>query len=138
MPRTYHNLYPQALGQELDAARRVGAVPVAIPSAAFDASVAEGERMIYVVAGDRLLVSKRLVQGENISHAAIADGEPVRAAGEFEVMDEHEATVVSILTNMSGHYRPAKSSLAVAQKAFEAAGPRIRPGGVHDHDLQAS
>ena len=94
--------------------------------------------MIFVVVGDRLLVSKRLVLGEHISHAVLVGGEPVQAAGEFEVVEEQEATVVSILTNMSGHYRPAKSSLAVAQEAFEAAGLRIRPGGVHHYDLQAS
>ena len=94
--------------------------------------------MIYVVAGDRLLVSKRLVLGEHISHAVIADGEPVQAAGEFEVVEEQEATVVSMLNNMSGHYRPAGASLTVAQEAFEAAGLRIRPGGVRHYDLQAS
>ena len=94
--------------------------------------------MIFVVVGGRLLVSKRLVQGEHISHAVIADGEPVQAAGEFEVVEEQEATVVSILNNMSGHYRPAGASLTAAQEAFEAAGLRIRPGGVRHYDLQAS
>ena len=112
--------------------------PVEVPSDAFDALVAEGDRMIFVVVGGRLLVSKRLVQGEHISHAVIAGGEPVQAAGEFEVVEEQEATIVSILNNMSGHYRPAGASLTVAQEAFEAAGLRIRPGGVHHYDLQAS
>ena len=45
---------------------------------------------------------------------------------------------MSVLNNMSGHYRPAGASLTVAQEAFEAAGLRIRPGGVHHYDLQAS
>ena len=94
--------------------------------------------MIFVMTGGRLLVSKRLVFGEHISHAVIADGAPVQAAGEFEVVEEQSATVVSILNNLSGHYRPAESSLAVAQEAFEAAGLRIRPGGVRHYDLQAS
>ena len=138
MSRTYHNRYPRALAQEMEAARRVGAAPVEVPSDAFDALIAEEDRMIYVVAGGRLLVSKRLVLGEHISHAVIADGEPVQAAGEFEVVEEQEATVVSILNNMSGHYRPAGASLTAAQEAFEAAGLRIRPGGVHGYDLQAS
>ena len=138
MLRTYHNRDRRALAQEMDAARRVGVAPVEVPSVAFDVLVAEGDRMIYVVASGRLLVSKRLVLGEHISHAVIASGEPVQAAGEFEVVEEQEATIVSILNNMSGHYRPARASLTVAQEAFEAAGLRIRPGGVHDYDLQAS
>ena len=93
--------------------------------------------MIYVVAGRRLLVSKRQVGVEHISHAMLADGGPVQAAGEFEVAAEHGELVVSALDNMSGHYQPAAASLEVAREAFEAAGIRIRSGAVRSYDFGA-
>lgn len=102
---------------------------------AFDALAAEGEKMIYVVAGGRLLMSKRRVGVEHITHAVLAEGDPVQAAGEFEIVVEHGALVVSALDNMSGHYRPAAASLDVAQQAFEAAGIRVRSGAVRRYDL---
>ena len=83
---------------------------------------AEGERTIYVVAGDRLLVSKRHVIGEHISHAVLADGGHVQAAGEFEVVEFGDIKVVTSLNDMSGHYRPGRESLDVAMEAFESAG----------------
>ena len=93
--------------------------------------------MIYVVAGGQPLVSKRQVGVEHVSHAVLAGGGPVQAAGEFEIVAEDGVPVVSALNNMSGHYRPAAASLEVAQQAFEAAGTRIRSGAVHRYDFEA-
>ncbi len=93
--------------------------------------------MIYVVAGRRLLVSKRQMGVEHISHAMLADGGPVQAAGEFEIAAEHGELVVSALNNMSGHYQPAAASLKVAREAFEAAGIRIRSGAVRSYHFGA-
>lgn len=94
--------------------------------------------MIYVVAGGRLLASKRQVGVEHISHAVLANGDPVQAAGEFEVVAEDGVLVVSALDNMSGHYRPATASLEVAQQAFEVAGIRVRSGAIRRYDFGAS
>lgn len=138
MSPPYYNRLPSRFPLESEAARRVGLAPVEIPSTAFDDLAAEGERMIYVVAGGVLLVSKREVGTEHISHAVLADGGPVQAAGEFEVVAEHGAFVVSALDNMSGHYRPAGASLEVARQAFEAAGIRVRSGAVRRYDFGAS
>ena len=90
--------------------------------------------MIYVVAGDRLLVSKRHVMGENISHAVLADDGLVQAAGEFEVIELGDVKVVTSLNNMSGHYRPGRESLDVVVEAFEERGLRVLPGGVEQDD----
>lgn len=94
--------------------------------------------MIYVVVGGRLLASKRQVAVEHISHAVLANGDPVQAAGEFEVVAENGVLVVSALDNMSGHYRPATASLEVAQLAFEVAGIRVRSGAIRRYDFGAS
>lgn len=136
-PSLYYNHLPLQLQLELEAARRVGFTPVEIPGPAFDSLAAEGARMIYIVAGGRLLASKRQVGGENISHAALAMDKPVQSAGEFEVATEDGKIVVSALNNMSGHYCPGASSLRVARHAFEAAGIRIRSGADRRYDFEA-
>lgn len=131
---SYHNRYPGQLATEMDAARRVGFVPVEVPGPRFDALAAEGQTMVYVVVGDRLLVSKRQVLGEHITHAVLAGGRPVQAAGEFDVEWRQDGAIVARLNNMSGHYRPASGSLAVAQEAFEALGVPVRRKGMQDYD----
>ncbi len=135
MSPSYYNRLPSQLQHELETASRVGLTPAEIPSTAFDVLAAEGERMIYVVAGGRLLASRRQVGIEHISHAVLAEGGPVKAAGEFEVVAEDGALVVSALNNMSGHYQPAEASLRQAQQAFEAAGIRVRPDAVQSYDF---
>ena len=74
----FYNLLPERLPDEQEAARRAGVVPVEVPGPAFDVLATEGERMVFVVAERLLLVSKRQV---NITHAVLADGRPVEAAG---------------------------------------------------------
>ena len=106
-----------------------------IPSTAFDVLAAEGDKMIYVVTTGQLLASRRQVGIEHISHAVLAGGGPVQAAGEFEVVAEDGALVVSALNNMSGHYRPSTESLEIAQQAFQAAGIRVRSGAIHSYDF---
>ena len=138
MSPSYYNQLPLQLQRELETAQRVRLSPVEIPSTEFDSLAAEGVRMIYVVAGGHLIASKRQVGGEHISHAVLANGGPVQAAGEFETGTGHGAPVVSALNNMSGHYRPAKASLDVARIAFESAGIRIPTGAVHSYDYGIS
>ena len=135
MPHHYYNRYRQQYEAELRAARRAGVAPVAVPGTQFEALAAEGERMIYVIADGQLLVSKRRAGDEQISHAVLATGGPVHAAGEFEVIDRDGAWEVARLNNMSGHYRPAPDSLAIACAAFESAGLPVRPDGIRHYDL---
>ena len=126
-----------ALDQEMEAARRADVEAVEVPSVEFDWLVAEAERMIYVLAGGRLLVSKRWAVGEHITHAVLADGGPVQAAGEFEVLELDGAKVVTALNNQSGHYQPGSESLDVAREAFEACELRVLPDGVEQYDWRA-
>ena len=137
MPRFYHNRYPELFDSELRAATRAGFVPLEVSSAEFEALAVEGERMIYVVASGRLLVSKRQARGEHISHPVLADGGPVEAAGEFEVMVHGRNRVVTALNNLSGHYQPRTESLRVAVEAFERRGWHVSQGGIHAYDLEA-
>ena len=138
MPPSYYNRMPSQLQGEMEAARRVGLRPIEIPGREFDSLAAEGVRLIYVVASGRLLVSKRQVGVEHITHAVLADGGPVQAAGELEIRAEHGSFVVSALNNISGHYRPAEASLEIARTAFESAGIHIPLQALRGYDLGAS
>ncbi|MCY4103237.1 MAG: hypothetical protein OXG55_08270 [bacterium] len=130
MPRTYDNRYPEHLLQEMAAAERAGAVTVEVPSTEFETLVELGEPMIYVVVGDRPLVCRRHLMGEQISHAVLSRGGPVYAAGEIEVVRDGSEQLVILVNNRSGHYRPGPESLVVARQALEARGLRVLPGSV--------
>ena len=139
MSPPYYNRLHSRLPQEQEAVRRARVVPVEIPSGAFGALRAAGVRMIFVVLSwGGLVAAPRRQRGENTSHAVLADGGPVLAAGEFEVEFDGPTMFVSALNNMSGHYQPTPDSLAVAQEAFEAAGIHVRPGAVTPYDFKAS
>ncbi len=93
--------------------------------------------MIYVLASGRLLASKRHVMGEHISHAVLADGGPVQAAGELEVSEVGKNRMISSINNMSGHYRPGRESLDAVVEEFEESGLRVLPDGVKQYDWRA-
>lgn len=97
-------------------------MPLEVSSTEFDSLAAKGGQMIYVFASGRLLASKRHAQQVHISHAALAAGGPVEAAGEFKASVDGPTKLVTELNNMSGHYRPDTKSLHRALEAFEARG----------------
>lgn len=134
MAYSYRNLDPAALPDEIDAALRAGVEPVEVSSVEFDRLVAEADKMIYVVAGGRMMASQRWARGAFITHAVLADGGPVEAAGEFEVVELGDAKVVTALNNKSGHYRPGSQSLDIAREAFEERGLRVLPTGIKRYD----
>lgn len=138
MSPPYRNRYPQLLEQELEAARRAGVDPVDVPSSAFTAMAATGVRMIFVVlVNGGLVAAPRRHHNENISHAAIAGGGPVIAAGEFSVEIHGPTIVVSELNDMSGHYQPGADGLVVARRAFGTAGIAVRLDAVTSYDWEA-
>ena len=132
-PRSYYNRYPERLPEEQAAADSAGVVPAEVPGDESDALAVEGERMIYVVAGDHVLVAPRYSMGQQISHAVLADGGPVQAAGEIDAVTISGKTVVISLDNKSGHYRPGRISLAVAKAAFESRGVQVAPDSLVVH-----
>ncbi len=121
----FYNHYSESLEAELQAARDVDASPIVVPSDAFLDLAATGERLIYAVIDDVLLVSGLFVQLQRITHAVLAGGRPVSAAGEVDLLVTPDLMLVMELTNRSGHYRPDRQSLEVAKAAFEACGFRV-------------
>lgn len=132
----YYNRFPTKLRVELEAAHRVGVVPVEVTSDNLGEMAIQGKRMIYAVIGDRLLVAPREAMGEHISHPVLVGGGPVNAAGEFEATLTEDTVEIVEFDNMSGHYRPGSKSLEIARAAFGARGARVRAEGVKDWELE--
>ncbi len=95
--------------------------------------------MIFVVLNNGKLVAAPRERGAaHTSHAVLANGGPVLAAGEFTVEFRGSEIMVSALNDMSGHYQPGADGLAVAQDAFEAAGISVRPEATTSYDWRSS
>lgn len=120
-PVLYLNLMPERLPAELRDGERLGVTMATAPGADFDALVAKGELLNYVV-----LQSRRLVVCEAIGypahHSVLAGGAPVMAAGEVSLLVYEGVRTVLDLNAVSGHYRPAPGCLAVVRELLESLG----------------
>ncbi|MFZ1489495.1 MAG: hypothetical protein WAS51_06110 [Ilumatobacteraceae bacterium] len=129
----YENGLTDSYAEEVERAHEAGVGGVLCPSDEFDRLAAEGERLVFVVTVDRMLVvAPQLERGFEIRHPVLAGGEPVLAAGELAVLDAGRVRVVLDLTNQSGHYEPGASCLAIAAEVliglgFEVPAEVVRP-----------
>lgn len=80
--RLYKNQVPESLQKELAVAERLGVRPVSPKSPNFDDLINQGTVKFAVTeSGELLVVPKHAADGTEISHAAIAKGQPVLSAG---------------------------------------------------------
>lgn len=119
--QTFTNNYPHALPRELEDARNVGfqrITPQNTTDATFQRTVNDGT-IKWVVDQDGVLhISPKTVHGQEISHAALAGGRPVLAAGEANISARGGAVIGLELSNYSGHYRPTAASIDIGTQAF--------------------
>jgi len=102
----------QFLAEEVNDAHSAGVKWVACPGPEFDRLVGYTDRFIFVVAETRqLIVAPQLANGFEIRHSVLADGNPVLAAGELEVIHGAGLKYVTDLTSKSGHYDPRGACL---------------------------
>ncbi|WP_460429172.1 RHS repeat-associated core domain-containing protein, partial [Amycolatopsis endophytica] len=104
---TFQNQQPDQLNDELEVMRRNGVEPTTPGTPEFDAMIAQGDGQLkWVVTADGdLRVAPHNVNGDEISHAAIAGGGPVRAAGQANVAGSSDAGYFGLeIDNHSGHY----------------------------------
>ena len=121
----FANQLPGQLTQEMAAAARVGAGAVRPGTPAFERAVNAGTIKWVVTEAGELLISPHSVGGSEISHAVIAGGRPVLAAGQAEIAGSGGAYIGLSITNHSGHYMPSEGSLQVGIDAFAALGIRF-------------
>lgn len=106
-PSGFTNQQPERLNDELEVMRRNGVVPTVPGTPEFDTMISSGDgRLKWVVMADgEFRVAPHNVNEEEISHAAIAGGGKVRAAGQANVAGSSEAGYFGLdIDNHSGHY----------------------------------
>jgi len=118
----FPNQLPETLAAEVDAAEAVGFEPISPNTRAFDAAVNEGTIKYVVLETGEVLVAPHTIEGIEISHAAIAGGRPVVAAGEADIAALGSRRIGVSISRQSGHYRPSEASLDVALDAFRHLG----------------
>jgi hypothetical protein len=73
----------------------------------------------------QLFVIPKFIQGQEISHTVLTNGEPVLAAGEADIAGDDGEYYLLNINNHSGHYQPSLNSLEIGKEAFIASGINI-------------
>ena len=119
---TFVNRMPKTLASELAAAERAGVSAIEPGSAAFDSVISDGPVKWAVLHNGRLVVIPKFAGGDELSHAVLSGGAPVRAAGEADIAGTSPNYFGLEITNHSGHFQPSAASLQVGRDAFSRAG----------------
>ena len=120
--RLYHNQMPENLAQELADAARVGVVPTRAGASGFNDLVNDGTIKWVVTETGELFVGPHTRFSQEISHAVLANGAPVRAAGEANISAHGRIRIGMDITHHSGHYQPSAESVEIGKEAFRRAG----------------
>ncbi|PJI95128.1 intein [Luteimicrobium subarcticum] len=119
----FANSMPHSLERELALADRLGVVPIAPGSGAFDDAISEGTVKWAVREDKSLVIIPKHVHGQEISHSTLTRGGPVLAAGEADIAGTAADGYLGLEINYhSGHFLPSETSLDLGRSAFSAAG----------------
>ena len=128
----FSNQLPLALKAELATASRAGLAPILAGTPEFDALIASGQPVKYVMLTDGTILFAPDVDA--ITHAALAGEQDVRAARTINVADDSTSGYwVTDLTNNSGHYTPDAASLADASTVLGNNRFTILPGSINPY-----
>lgn len=128
MAQPFGNLLPERLADELALAQQFGVHPVQVSTSAFDAIIDTGEEIKWAIdTNNNLRIIPKIVNGREISHAAIFKGADVFAAGEAQIAGNRNMGYFGLyVNNNSGHYQPTCASLhTVGIGAFEQQGVKF-------------
>jgi hypothetical protein len=132
--RTYRNRLSAQYERERDTAESIAYVVASGPGETFDHLAASGEPLIYVVTEiGELVIGAQLSWPTPASHAVLAQGRAVAAAGEVLMAVADGIKIVLALNNKSGHYEPDAGCLVVAAQAFRDLGFEVPEVVVQAH-----
>jgi len=112
------NQLPDRLANELAEAAQVGAKPIRFGEAGFDQAVDSGTIKFIVDQLGDIVITPYAVNGVEISHAVLSNGQSVLAAGQAEVVTLGDKFFGININNHSGHFLPSAESLQTAREAF--------------------
>ena len=95
---------------------------MSVGEAGFDEVINEGRVKWAVSESGKLKIVPKIVNGDEISHAVIFQGDHVMAAGEADIAGVQGEYLLLDISNYSGHYLPSTESLEIGIQAFAKAG----------------
>lgn len=113
------------LSEELAVATRLKVKPTKISDPEFGTIANSGIIKWVVSLEQQLFVIPKFIQGQEISHTVLTNGEPVLAAGEADIAGDDGEYYLLNINNHSGHYQPSLNSLEIGKEAFIASGINI-------------
>lgn len=133
-PYLFENQLPEHLDAELTRAEELGVKPVSPSDAEFDELINEGGVKYVVTEDGQLLVGPYSVEGEEISHAVLSNGEPVLSAGHADIAGSAGSGYWGAdLSTHSGHFLNGATGVEnaaarlVAEDAFAGYGIHFPP-----------
>lgn len=119
------NQLSDRLSEELATTRKLNVRPLRVSDRQFETTVNAGTVKWAVTEQRELFIVTKYVQGQEISHTVLTNGEPVLAAGEADITGFDDYYYLLNINNHSGHYQPSLSSLEIGKEAFKANGINI-------------
>ncbi len=102
--RLFQNTRANDLTEELNKAQRLGVKPIRGTGSEFEQAINEGTIKWAVTQDGDLLVMPKYVQGQELAHTVLTNGQPVLAAGEAEIAGTEGQYVGIEINNHTGHY----------------------------------
>jgi hypothetical protein len=121
----FPNQLPARLSEELATARKLRVRPLTVRDPEFDTAVNAGTVKWVVNSDGELVIVQKYVDGQEISHTVLTNGQPVIAAGEADITGFDGYYYLLNITNHSGHYQPSASSIEIGREVFQANGINI-------------
>ena len=118
----FPNQLSSSLKHELEQAARVGAVPLRFADEGFEVAINSGTVKYVVTESGEVLIIPHTVNGIEISHAVLTNGQPVLAAGQADIAGANGSFIGISITNHSGHFQTTLESLRIAREAFAKLG----------------
>ncbi|GAB1539968.1 hypothetical protein NUACC21_26370 [Scytonema sp. NUACC21] len=132
--RLFTNQLSDRLTEELATARKLKVRPITVSDLPcgqersyreFETAINAGTVKWAVTQEGELFIVPKYVQGHEISHTVLTNGEPVLAAGEADITGFDGYYYLLNINNHSGHYQPSLNSLNIGRDAFKANGVNI-------------
>jgi hypothetical protein len=120
----YPNNMPGDLDLELAVAERLGVKPTTVGTPAFDEAINAGRIKWAVLEDGSLVIEPKHIGEDEISHAVLSRGAPVRAAGEADIAGSAKGGYYGLdIDDHSGHFfQPGWNVVQIGKDAFAAAG----------------
>jgi hypothetical protein len=106
------------LDSELRQARRLGVTPIRRVGSEFDAAIESGTIKWAVTSKGELRIMPKHVQGEELKHPVLSEGDSVLAAGEVDISGVDGVYFGIEINHNSGHFLPAGKSVEIGRAAF--------------------